>query len=65
MKFIKTTIIGGVIFLIPVVVVVVVLGKAFGLIRGLAKVIEPRIPGVSIGSIAPVNILPETLRNIR
>ena len=57
MKFIKTTIIGGLVFLVPVVIVVVVLGKAFGLMMGLAKALDQWIPVDFIGGIALVNVL--------
>ncbi len=57
MQFIKTTIIGGLVFLVPLVIVVVVLGKAFSLMMGLAKALDAWIPANSIGGIALVNLL--------
>ncbi len=57
LQAIKTIIIGGVVFLIPVIIVVIVLGKAFGLMMRLVKVIDAWIPIDTIGGVALVNIL--------
>ncbi len=57
MQFIKTTIIGGLIFLIPVVIVVAVVGKAFEIMLIVAKPLDALIPTDSIGGIALANIL--------
>ena len=54
---IKTIIIGGAVFLVPLVIVVVVLGKAYGLMLGLAKALDAWIPADFIGGIALINIL--------
>jgi uncharacterized membrane protein len=54
---IKTIIIGGAVFLVPLVIVVVILGKAFQLMMGVAKTLDKWIPADSIGGIALINIL--------
>lgn len=41
LSFIKTTIVGGLVFLIPAVIVVVVAGKVIGALRVLAKALAP------------------------
>jgi uncharacterized membrane protein len=57
MQFIKTTIIGGLIFLIPVVIVVAVVGKALEIMMLVAKPLDALVPVDSIGGIAMVNVL--------
>lgn len=57
MRFIKTTIIGGLIFLVPVVIVVVVVGKAFKIMLVVAKPVGALIPTDYIGGVAVANIL--------
>ena len=39
--FIKTTLVGGIVFLIPAVIVVVALGKLIGVLKALAKTLAP------------------------
>jgi uncharacterized membrane protein len=56
-QLIKTTIIGGLIFLVPIIIVVAVLGKAFGLMIKLAKPLSAWIPLDSIGGVALANFL--------
>lgn len=56
-NFFKTTIIGGVIFLIPLVIIAIVLGKAFKVMMLIAVPLDKLIPIDSIGGIAFVNIL--------
>lgn len=57
MKFVKATILGGVVFLIPVVVLVVVIGKAFGTMVAVAQPMAGLFPVESVGAIALANIL--------
>lgn len=57
MQFIKTTILGGVIFLIPVVIVFVVLGKAYQIMMLVAEPMSRWIPIDEVGGIALANIL--------
>jgi len=54
---IRTIIIGGVVFLVPVVIVVAVLGKAFGFMMGLGTGLEKWLPAGSIGGIAYPTLL--------
>ncbi len=55
--FLKTTLIGGLIFLIPFVVIMAVLGKAVKIMLALANPISKIIPIESVAGIAFVNIL--------
>lgn len=57
MNFVKTTVIGGVFFLIPVVVLVLVVGKAIGLMMTVAEPVSEILPVKTVGDIAMVNIL--------
>ena len=54
---IKTIIIGGAVFLVPVVIVVIVLGKAFKIMLVVAKPLDALIPIGSVGGIAVANLL--------
>ena len=56
-NFIKTTVIGGLLFLVPVVVLIVVLIQAFGLMLQVAEPIGELIPIESIGGVALANII--------
>jgi uncharacterized membrane protein len=57
MSFIKTTIIGGLVFLVPVVIVVAVVGKALKIILQVGKPLGTLIPIDYIGGIAVANFL--------
>jgi len=57
MKFLKTTVVGGLVFLVPIIVVVAILGKAFGLMAALAAPLAGWIPIDSIGGVALANLL--------
>jgi uncharacterized membrane protein len=57
MKFIKTTIIGGLVFMVPLVIVAVVVGKALEIMTLAAKPMGSQIPVDSIGGVAPSNVL--------
>jgi uncharacterized membrane protein len=54
---IKTTIIGGLIFLVPIIIVVAILGKAYELMIMVAKPLSAWIPLDAIGGVALANIL--------
>ncbi len=56
-QLIKTTIIGGLIFLVPIIIVVAILGKAYELMIMVAKPLSAWIPLDSIGGVALANIL--------
>jgi len=47
LEFIKTTAIGGFVFLIPAVIVVIALGKLIGGLKTLAKALSPIFGGES------------------
>ncbi|MDX2413345.1 MAG: DUF502 domain-containing protein [Woeseiaceae bacterium] len=57
MKFIKTTIVGGIVFMVPIIIIIVILGKAFEVMLKVARPIDKLIPIESIGGIAFVNLL--------
>lgn len=56
-KSIRTTVVGGMFFVVPVVIVAVVFGKAFKLMMVVAKPLDTWIPADSIGGIAMANVL--------
>ena len=56
-NFIRTTIIGGIIFLIPIVIIVAILGKAFKIMLQITQPLSKMIPIEAVGGIAFVNIL--------
>ena len=41
LSFIKTTVVGGFVFLIPAVIVVIALGKVIGAMKAMAKALSP------------------------
>jgi uncharacterized membrane protein len=53
----KTTLVGGLIFLIPLVLVAILLGKAFQFMLLLARPLDSLIPVDSIGGVALANLL--------
>lgn len=56
-KFIKATILGGVLFLIPLSLVTILLLKIFGFMLQIAEVVDQFIPIHSVFGIATANIL--------
>jgi len=52
MNFVKTTVIGGIVFLVPVIIVVAILGKAFELVLLVAKPLDQLLLVDSIGGVA-------------
>lgn len=56
-EFIRTTLLGGVLFLIPLVAVVVVVGKAFQITMVVARPLAKLIPIESVAGIALVEVL--------
>ena len=56
-EFVRTTLIGGILFLIPLVVVVVVFGKAFQILKTVAIPLDNLIPIESVAGFALVEIL--------
>ncbi|MDK9556978.1 hypothetical protein QQF73_05015 [Marinobacter sp. M216] len=57
MNFIKTTIIGGIVFLLPVVVILVVLGKAHEIMLRVAEPLGRLLPIDYVGGVAVANLL--------
>ena len=57
MQFIKTTILGGAVFLVPIVIVIVVLSKAYGIMMQVAEPMSDLIPIDAIGGIALANVV--------
>ena len=57
MKTMKTIILGGVMFLVPFAVVLVVLGKVFGVTMRLAEPLADRLPFNAIAGVAVAEIL--------
>jgi uncharacterized membrane protein len=57
MQFIKTTILGGALFLVPFVIVIVVLGKAHQIMMVVAEPMSNWIPIDEVGGIALANVL--------
>ena len=57
LKFLKTTMVGGILFLVPIIIFIAVIGKALELTKKLAAPLSVLIPLDSIGNIAMVNLL--------
>ena len=57
LKFLKTTVVGGILFLVPIIIFIAVIGKALELTKKLATPLAVLIPLDSIGNIAMVNLL--------
>lgn len=57
MRFIKTTIIGGLLFLVPLIVVIVVIGKALSLMMAVAEPMSAWFPIESLGGVAVANVV--------
>ena len=53
----KTTIIGGLIFLVPIVIVAAILGKAYRIMMLVARPLDGLIPLEKVGGVALANIL--------
>ena len=56
-KFILTTVLGGVLFLIPFVLVVVLLGKGFMIMRTIAEKMDVLLPWDSVAGLPIVDVL--------
>jgi uncharacterized membrane protein len=56
-QFLKTTVIGGVLFLVPVAVLAIVLGKAIGVMLLVAEPMAAFLPVDNIGGVALANLL--------
>jgi len=57
MQFLKTTALGGLVFLVPLVIVAVIVGKALELTRGVFLFLESKLPMVTVSSFLVLNLL--------
>jgi uncharacterized membrane protein len=57
LNFVKTTIVGGFIFLIPFVILIMIVGKAFSILAALAKPLSALIPIKSFAGIAVLDLI--------
>ncbi len=57
MQFVKTTVIGGIVFLIPIVIFIAVIGKALEIAGAIATPLAAVLPVDSIGDLAVVHVL--------
>jgi uncharacterized membrane protein len=57
MNFLKTTLIGGLVFLVPIMIIVVILAKAHRLMVALSAPLAKWIPIDAIGGVALANLL--------
>ena len=57
MKFLKTTVIGGLVFLVPLVVLGLVIGEAIGVMLVIAEPMASFLPADSIGGVATANLI--------
>ena len=57
LNFLKTTMVGGILFLVPIIIFIAIIGKALELSKKLAAPLSVLIPLDSIGNIAMVNLL--------
>lgn len=56
-QFVKTTVIGGVVFLVPLVIVIVLADKALDIMKKVAEPLSGFIPIDAVGGIAIANVL--------
>ena len=61
LKFTKTTVLGGVVFLFPVVVLIAIIGKALSVIHTLATPLLVHVEVETIAGIAVIHILSVTI----
>lgn len=57
LAFLKTTLLGGVLFLVPLVVLAVVLAKAIEIMLLVAEPVDQMIPTDTVGGVAVVNLI--------
>ena len=56
-QVLKTTIIGGVVFLVPVIIIAAIIGKAFEIMKTVAHPLSALVPIDTVGKIAIVNLI--------
>ena len=57
LRFLKTTVLGGILFLVPILIFIAVIGKALELTNKIATPLAQSLPVDSIGDLALVQIL--------
>ncbi len=55
--FVKTMIVGGMLFLFPLVIVTAIAGKAFRVMLNVTEPLDDVIPADSVGDVAVVNLV--------
>lgn len=55
-KFIKTTVIGGLLFILPLVLIVVLIEKAIHLLRGPVEKLLPMFKGYDVAGVTLVSV---------
>lgn len=56
-RFLKTTAIGGIIFLVPVIIVIAIVGKALEIMKKVAEPLSALMPVDAVGEIVFVNVI--------
>ena len=56
-QVLKTTVIGGIVFLVPIIIVAAIIGKAFEIMKMVAHPLSALLPIDSVGKIAVVNLV--------
>ena len=57
LRFVKTTIIGGILFMVPFVILIMILTKAFQIMLKVAEPIDKLIPIETVGGVALANLV--------
>lgn len=57
MNFLKTTLVGGMVFMVPIIVLVMILGKAYSIMAKVAAPMAEWIPIDAVGGVALANLL--------
>jgi uncharacterized membrane protein len=57
LRFLKTTVLGGIVFLVPIIIFIAVIGKALELTNTLAAPLAERLPVDSVGDLAVVHLI--------
>jgi uncharacterized membrane protein len=56
-QVLKTTVIGGIVFLVPVIIIAAIIGKAFEIMKTVAHPLSALVPIDTVGKIAIVNLI--------
>jgi uncharacterized membrane protein len=57
LRFLKTTVLGGIVFLVPIIIFIAIIGKALKLTNTLAAPLAERLPVDSVGGLAVVHLI--------